>query len=149
MIAGIFRSISAATLLLLVLLSPIGCGSGFKWEGTWQGNRGLSVPPGANKALYHTLGDVKVTIKSGQFTMRLESIPVTGSVRYEGEKAFLKIETRFGQRMDREAIEVQQANKELELTAQKDGTISFVDPGGHFPEPVVLKRLKEESSGSL
>jgi len=149
-IAGIFRSISAATLLLLVLLSPIGCGSRFGWEGKWQGNRNLPVPPGKNSSLYHTLGDIRLIIESGgRFKMTMEGIPLTGSVRYEDEKAYLKIETRFGSPMERESAEVQKANKEMILTSQKDGTVSFVDPGGYFPEPLILKRKTGDSSGGF
>lgn len=144
-IAGIFRSISAT---LLVLLSLAGCNSGFHWEGQWRGNRNLPVKPGENAALLHTAGDVKLIIESGgQFKMTEMGIPLTGSIRYDGDKAFLKIETRFDRRMDREPKEVQDANKEIELVPQKDGSISFRDPGSFFPEPLTLRREAEASSG--
>jgi len=93
------------------------------------------------------MGTVKLIIgPASQFKMTDMGIPLTGTVRYDGDKAYLKIETRFGQPMSREPKETQDANKEIELTPQKDGSISFNDPAGYIPGALILKR--ESSGGS-
>jgi len=125
-----------------------GCGPTFQWEGYWRGNRNL--PAGSDPVISRTLGDVKLYMDpNNQFRLVKEGIPMTGSVRFEDAKAYLKIETRLNTPMDKEPPEVQAANKEIVLTPQQDGTISFVDPGGFDAEPVILKRqAKQPSSGS-
>lgn len=138
-IAGIVRSISAGA-IFLVALALIGCSSGFAWEGTWKGNHNLTPSAGENPYLIRTLGQVTLVIKSGAFEMSEAGVPYTGSVRYENEKAFLKIETRHNVPIAKEPKEIQDQNKEFELKSRKDGKIEFFDPAGYFKEPLLLER---------
>jgi len=71
-------------------------------------------------------------------------VPLTGSVRYENEKAFLRIETRFNIPIEKEPKEVQEQNKEIELKSRKDGKIEFFDPAGYFKEPLLLERQRTQ-----
>ncbi|MBC8063356.1 MAG: hypothetical protein H7Y17_00875 [Chlorobia bacterium] len=139
MIAGIYRIISAVVALLLAM-ALLGCGSGFKWDGEWKGNRDLKVKPGDNPGIARTMGQVTLTIDSGAFKMSEAGVPYTGSVRIDGDKAFLKIETRMNIPIEKEPKEVQDQIKEIELTSRTDGKIDFYDPAGFFTEPVTIER---------
>jgi hypothetical protein len=145
-IAGIFRSISAAGMFALVLCL-IGCGSGFKWQGEWNGNRNLKPAEGENPGITRTLGQVTLQIDSMGFKLKEAGIPYEGTVRYDDGKAYLKIETRLGTSMDKEPQEVQDQNKEIILTSRSDGKIDFYDPGGFFTEPLTLERTAAGSEG--
>lgn len=138
-IAGIARSISVAA-LLAVVLSPIGCGPRFNWEGTWTGNRNLPPKNGEDPIVLRTIGQVTVIIEGSQFKMKEGGMPFTGTVRHADGKAFLKVETRMNTPISKEPKEVQDAMKEIELTPREDGKIDFVDPGGLITEPLALER---------
>jgi hypothetical protein len=138
-IAGIGRSISAAVATFLVL-GVLGCGSTSKFQGTWKGNRNLPISNGENPGLIRTLGQVTLSIDSGRFNLTETGIPYSGTVRYADDKAYLKVETRFGTPISKEPIEIQNQLKEYVLTPLKNGQLSYVDPGGNFREPLTLER---------
>ena len=77
-------------------------------------------------------------------------IPFSGSIQYQDNKAYLKVETRFDRPIEKEAPEVQETfKKPIELTPQKDGTVGYVNPGGFDTSRLILKReLKKDSGGS-
>ncbi len=134
-IAGIWRSISVVALIGLVLaLLFLGCGSGFRWDGDWAGNRNLKVPPGENPGAFRTIGQVSLTIEAGSFTLREMGIVFRGPVRFDDGKAFLKIESAMDNPLEKPL-------PEIELTPGSDGTtINYVNPGGEFTEPLTLQR---------
>lgn len=138
-IAGIVRSISAIAVGLLVL-SLSGCGSGFDFQGEWKGNRKLSTLPGENPAIANTLGQVTLQIDGSRFKLKEAGLPHEGAVRYGEGKAFLKVETRLGVPLDKEPKEVQDQFLEIVLTPRSDGGIDYHDPGGDFPEPLILEK---------
>jgi hypothetical protein len=138
-IAGILRSISAAGLVLLVLL-PSGCGPQFNFDGTWKGNRNLPIKNGENPGVVRTLGQVTLTIEGSRFKLAEMGIPMDGSFTVRDGKGFLKIESRAGTPIDKEPAEIQKQMKEIELTPRKDGKLDYFDPGGFFDSPVTLTR---------
>lgn len=142
MIAGIVRSISAATVAALVL-ALVGCGSGFSYQGTWKGNRNLEPKPGENPAIIRTLGQVTLIVDGMGFKLVEAGINMEGTLRYEDGKAYLKIESRLGMSVENEPKEVRDQLREIVLTPRPDGNLDFFDPGGFFTEPVTLKREKE------
>jgi len=138
-IAGIGRSISAASLFALVL-ALTGCGSSFDFHGEWKGNRKIPTLPGENPAIAQTLGQITLQIDGPRFNLKQIGIPHEGSVRHEEGKAYLKVETRMGAPLVNEPTEVQARYQEIVLTPRSDGKIDFHDPGGEFPEPLTLER---------
>ena len=138
-IAGIVRSISATALVALVL-AVAGCSSGFDFQGEWKGNRKLTSIPGENPAIANTLGQVTLQIDGSRFKLKEAGLPLEGSVRYSDGKAFLKVDTRLGQPLEREPREVQDRFLEIVVTPRSDGGVDYHDPGGDFPEPLILER---------
>jgi hypothetical protein len=104
------------------------------------GNRNLAPVDGENPGVTTTLGEVTLIIDSSGFKLKEMGVPHTGTIRHADGKAYLKIETRFGNPISREPQEVQDQMKEIELTPRSDGKIDFYDPGGTFKEPVILER---------
>lgn len=138
-IAGIYRSISAAGMFALVLCL-LGCGGGFNWQGEWKGNRNLKPAKDENPGVTTTLGQVNLKIDSVGFKLTEAGIPYEGTVRFDDGKAYLKVETRMGVSMANEPKEIQDQMKEIVLTSRSDGKVDFYDPGGFFTEPVTLER---------
>lgn len=141
-IAGIVTSISAAALVALVLALG-GCSSGFDFQGEWKGNRKLTTIPGENPAIANTLGQIIVQIDGSRFKLKEAGLPHEGSVRFAEGKAFLKVESRLGQPLDQEPKEVQDQFLEIVLTPRSDGGVDYHDPGGDFPEPLILERTSK------
>ena len=101
---------------------------------------------GENPGALRTLGQVKLVIDGSTFKMSEAGIPYTGSIRFDGEKAFLKVETRLETPVEKEPKEVRDQLKDYEITTTKEGKLSFVDPGGFFSDPLLLERHAESGS---
>ena len=141
-IAAIVRSISVGVLGSLVLVLSA-CGSGFSYSGTWKGNRNIKPLAGESPAVARTLGQVTLVIEGGTFKLSEAGIPMKGTVRYSGGKAYLKIESRMDTPIASEPAEVQeQFKQEVVLTPLEDGKIEYHDPGG-FQDNLTLERQKE------
>ena len=150
--AGIGRSISGAWragglgLIALVALLASSCGSSFPWPGHWVGQRNLPLPEGGDPGILATIGKVDLILKeNGRFELLEGGLPKSGTFRTEGNRAFLKITHFMDRPIEQQGDAAMKMNQEIELSAQKDGTIVYDDPGGLVKEKVTLIRQKPES----
>jgi hypothetical protein len=159
--AGIGRSISGARglgfarwvwragivgLVGLAALSATGCSSSFQWSGKWSGKRDLPLPEGGDPSILATISKVELSLEAGgRFELLEGGLPKSGTFRSGGPKAYLKV-THFMERpIESLGDSAVKMNQEIVLSAQKDGTILFDDPGGIAKGTVVLSRSKPES----
>jgi len=134
-------------LVLVVLAFAAGCsGPGFSWAGEWKGRRDLKPKPGENEVILNTIAMVSLKLNpNGTFELFEGGAPKTGDYRIEGEKAFLKVKTFFDRPIEAQGEVAVKMNQEIELSAQKDGSILFRDPAGLSQDSLVLRREKSES----
>lgn len=140
---GLARRFGLGLAMGLLGLLLFGCGPSFQWNGHWTGKRNLPLPEGGDPAILSTISKVELTLEpNGRFELLEGGLPKSGTFHAEGQTAYLKI-THF---MDR-PIEAQgeaavKMNQEIVLTAQKDGSVLFDDPGGIAKETVRLTRAE-------
>jgi hypothetical protein len=127
-------------LWLALLLALAGCGRPINLDGTWVGYRKLASAEGADPSMVRTLSKVEVKIGgNGKFSLYAGQVPVSGTVRYTSEKAYLDVREIMGQGLSRQPQDVQERYGTIELTPQPDGTVLYHDPKV-AEDPVVLKK---------
>ena len=134
-------------LVFALVLASMGCGGpSFNFEGHWSGKRNLPRRPGDDDVILNTISKVDVDVKpDGKFDLFDAGMPKSGRYRTEGLKAFLKVETIMERPVEEHGTASVEMNKEIQLMAQKDGSIVFSDPGAAWQEPVKLVREKGEA----
>lgn len=133
--------------LLFALTLLAGCsGPSFSWAGEWKGKRDLKPKPGENEVILNTIAMVSLKLNpNGTFELFEGGAPKTGDYRVDGEKAYLKVKTFFDRPIEAQGEVAVKMNQEIELSAQKDGSILFRDPAGLAQESIVLRRENAES----
>lgn len=130
-----------------ILVLVAGCSPSFDWSGSWTGNRNLPTKPGQNPSIAYTIGKVDLTIEpSGRFTLIEGGVPKTGTASLSDQKAELRIETYMDRPIARLGSGAEAMNQPVILRAQKDGSITLVDPTGFDPAPIVLRRVEKRGS---
>jgi hypothetical protein len=139
---------SRRVLGLLLAVAICGCnGPSYKWAGEWQGNMNLKPSPGFDEVKAHTAGMVELTIRDNGTFYLFSLLEMEGTLRYEGDKAYLTIETIMKQPVRAHGEAAEKMNKEIVLTPLDENTILYEDPGevrrlpdGSKPPPLKLSR---------
>ncbi len=125
----------------MLAIAVSGCGGGLDLTGKWTGRREGKIPEGGNPVFYGTILRVELTVhEDGRFDLFEGGIPKSGSIRYSGGKAYLKIDTVMDQPIERAGEAVVKANREIELTSAGKNRIEYKDPGGFDSTPVILRK---------
>ena len=151
--AGMSRSITgglvALGLVLLVVLAIYGTGAGTRdrWLGEWTGELdrvNMEAPDDGNARILNSL---IVTINpDGTFDVTASGMGSNGKWHLAGDELRLKTTHFMGKPIAQGGPEAVNATKEIVLTWNGDGTITFVDPGMIDPSPVVLSPPSQRKS---
>ena len=125
---GIVRSISFGLLLL-----ALGCSAPSTWTGTWVGYRSIKAGPGQDPNVARQISKVAVRLhKNGRFELVEGTMPQEGFFKLEGDKAVLTVKQAAKHKVSEET--------EITLEKKEDGTLTYTNPAGLSPTPVVLAR---------
>ncbi len=109
-----------------------------------MGNRDLAPMDEVPADVARTMGAIDIRLApDGGFTMLESGVPTSGTVRFSGSKAYLKIERRFDRPIADLGEGALRRNIEIELVLRSDGTIRYTDPGAFDPKSVILKRKSQ------
>ena len=115
-----------------------GCGQSFNYEGKWEGNRNLAVPPGEDRYLYYSVGKVEITIRNNTYKMKSSEIPTEGHVEFSGAGAKLVPEYALGVPLTPETVK-----RYPPVTVKPQGeNLILDDPKAPDGKPLTLKRGK-------
>jgi len=142
--AGMYQII---TISLAVGLASLGCtGTRSNWVGTWTGENPELVKPGMTDDIANTLRRVTLELRpDGTFDLVQAGVPFSGNVSYGDDRCFLKITTMFERRIDAMGPNAAEANKEIRVERQPDGSVLLVDPTSFHDSPIKLTRKAQPS----
>lgn len=130
-----------AAVAVVACIALCGCGRSFDYYGKWVAKRDIATPAGGDKDIAATLAKVELTIKQdGRFELFEGGVPKSGTVRFAKDRAYISVDTYFGQPIERAGPEVVAQNAEMSLTPVDSNTLEFHDPKGFDPKPIMLKR---------
>lgn len=136
------------TIGIAVALASLGCtGSRTSWVGTWTGENKELVKPGMSDDIANTLRRVTLELKpDGSFDLTQAGVPFSGTVTFGDDRCFLKVTKMFERRIESLGPNAAEANKEMRLEKQPDGTALLVDPTSFQGSPIKLTRQAQPSA---
>ncbi|MCH7905401.1 MAG: hypothetical protein IH944_12675 [Armatimonadetes bacterium] len=138
----------ALGLVLLVALAIYGTGgTRDRWLGEWTGELDIVSPEAPPDGFARTLNTLIVKIKlDGTFDITASGMGSNGKWRFAGDELRLKTTHVMGKSIADGGPNAVKANKEIVLTWNGDGTITFIDPGSDDPSPVVLSPAPQRNA---
>ena len=129
------------------ILSGGACGGPtFVFTGHWTGRRDLPKRPGDNEIILNSIAKVDLELRpNGQFELLEGGVPRSGTYRVDGRDAYLHVTQFMNRPIEDQGQTAVKLNQEIELKAQKDGSILLTDPAGFTKDSVKLTREKSES----
>lgn len=101
------------------------------------------MPEGDNKIIARTLGRVELTIHGTTFDLFEGGIPKTGTVRFENNVAYLKVEKFMGRPIAEQGSAAVAMNVEVRVEPLGPDAVSYHDPAGFDPQPIRLERVSQ------
>lgn len=122
--------------LAILLANSTACGpGGSAFQGTWKGKRDRPTQPNESPYVAETLRKVELIVKGDHFELLDYGIPLSGRIQVSGESATLRVDRAFDRPVDSKPTDDQAPSAKIQ-----NGKLSFSNPSGEDPTPVVLTR---------
>lgn len=123
----------------ILVASGTGCGSHFRYDGKWAGDRALDLP-NVDRYTAHTVGHVELVIDGSKFTLTEAGIPTGGSVNYEGDRAILHTDRYMNRPLSAAGADAYRMHPPIAVIPKSPSELTLEDPAAVDGKPLVLKR---------